>query len=87
MIDKIVKEYINHLSYKDVLLFASKNNITISDNEAKIICKYIVNNWYTLIHGDTTNIFNNLKQEVSQNTYVKCQQLFKEYYLKYKNYL
>ena len=87
MIDKIIENYINHLSIDNILLFAAKNNINLDNNEANIIYNLLINNWYTLLHKDPSNIFNELNNKVSIKTYNKCIELYNIYYKKYKNYL
>lgn len=87
MLDKLISNYINKLSVNDILSFASKNNIILSNNEANIIYNYIVENWYILLHNNPTPIFNKLKKEISNDTYNICIKLYNEYHQKYSNYL
>ena len=87
MIDKLVNSYLKSLSTTDIILFAKKNNIDLDNNESKIIYNYIINNWYTLIHEDTTILFDKFQKEVSTDTYNKCIKLYNEYKEKYKHYL
>lgn len=86
MLDKILSTYINNLSINNIYTFCENNNISISDNEIKIIYNHITKNWYEILHNPTP-IFNTLQKELSPETYNICIDLYNKYYQKYKNYL
>jgi len=87
MKDILIKNYINSLSIKDVKNFAIKNNITLNDNELNFIYRNIKDNWKVLIYGNPENLFNNLKNNVSNDTYLKIIDLYTFYKNKYQYFL
>ena len=83
MIDKLIQNYLQTLTINDIIKFANTKNINITSNEASIIYDCITNNWYELIHKNPDNIFNNLKNNLSKETYNNCLLLYNEYKSKY----
>lgn len=87
MKDRLIKNYINKLTINDINNFAYQNGILLNEYELDYVYKLIKNNWYILIYGDATNIFNELKSKVNNETYTKIERLYKNYKEKFKNYL
>ena len=87
MINKLIEKYIKNLTVDDVKMFADKEKVEISSNEANIIYKYIKNNYRELLYGDVNKIFNQIKQEIDNDLYIKLLELYNKYYTKYKKYL
>ena len=83
----LIQKYINNLTINDVVSFANKNNIDLSNDEVDYIYKKNKKNWETLIFGNPTFIFNDLKNHISSNNYNKVLELFNLYRNKYKSYL
>lgn len=87
MINKLIEKYIKNLTVDDVKMFADKEKVEISSNEANIIYKYIKNNYRELLYGDVNKIFNQIKQEIDNDLYIKLLELYNKYCTKYKKYL
>ena len=79
----LIKEYLKKLSINDILNYAKKNNIEVTQEEASIILLYAKENVDVLLNGDPTNIFKELKQKIKPNTYKEVYRLYIEYKLKY----
>lgn len=86
MKDRLISEYINKLSYNDIDVFGRKNDIILTDEEIVLLHKIVKKNWRDLIYGDPTPILNNVKNNFSNQTYQKMENLFYLYKNKYKNY-
>lgn len=84
MYEAIIKEYLKRLSLKDINDFASKNNIKLPQGEDKIIYNFIMKYWKDVYKGNTNDAFNNLKKEVSVDTYTSIINLYNEYKNKIK---
>lgn len=80
-------QYINKISKEDVYEFGIKNGIKLNNNSLDIIYNYVKNDWRTIIFGDITPIFNDLKNKLDSNTFNKIKNLYFEFKEKYKNYL
>ena len=78
MYELLIKEYLKRLSLKDINDFAHKNGIILKDNEDKKIYDFIMNNWQSVYNGDI-NIFNKLKENVSEETYKCAIDLYNEF--------
>ena len=87
MFTKIIEKNINKLTINDIKDFLIKENIYLNENELNIIYYYIKANWKTLLYGDSSKIFNDLKSKMSNENYNKLVNLFNFYKEKYKNYL
>ncbi len=86
MKEKLIKEYIDKIDLNDVLNFSNKNGITLSNDEASLIIRYIKNDWRTIIYGNPINILNDLKNRLG-NRYNKVEQLYVYFKNKYKDLL
>jgi len=84
---KLLEYYINKLSINDIKEFANKNGADFSDNELKLIYKYVKNDWETIIFGNADQIFSDLKKNLTAKNYQITTNLFEEYKEKFKNYL
>lgn len=87
MFDKIISNYIDKLSKKDIEKFANDQNVILNQQEVDLIYTNIKSNWYTLIHGNPNHIFKELKENINSNAYNSIIKLYLEYKEKYKNYL
>ena len=84
---QLIRNYINKLTIDDINSVALKNNINLNDNELNYICNQVKNNYENLLYGDSTNIFNDLKENVSSDNYLKIKSLFDTYMQKYQSLL
>lgn len=77
MYEVIIKEYLKRLSLKDIDDFANKNGIYLKPGENKILYEVLINDWRILYKGDPTNLFNDLKNKLSSDTYNKAIEVYK----------
>ncbi len=87
MISKLIGNYVNKMTINDVKNFALSNNINLNNTELDIVYNTIKKNWYTLIYGDYTSIFNNIKDKFDTDTYKKIEELFFYFKNKYQKFL
>lgn len=87
MYELIIKNYINNLSKDDVVYFALKNNICLNDLELSYVYKTIRKNYKVLLSDNYQTIFNEGKNYLTRDNYLKICNLFNEYRNKFKNYL
>ena len=83
---QFIKRYITKLTINDIKNFAYTKNENITDEEAMIIKKHILNYQEELLNGNI-NSFSSLKENLRLDLFNKIVILYKEYYHKYKNYL
>lgn len=74
----VIKKYIDNLTIEDIENYIDKGNYNITLNEVKTIYKYIKNYWEEVYDGNT-NIFNDLKKEVSPSTFIEIMRLYDKY--------
>lgn len=84
MYEKLIKEYVLKLTEEDILKFAKKRGIIITDEELKIIYMYIKNYWKEFYKGDPTELFLELKEKLSKDVYTEILNLYNEYKNKIK---
>ena len=87
MKNKLLKNYISKLTKKDVNDFAVKNDIILNDSELDIIIGIIKSDYDELLYGNSDNVFNKLKNNVSSDNYDKIINLFFLYKKKYAQLL
>ena len=87
MKDKLLKNYVNKLSINDINDFAVKNDIVHNKNELNTIYDIIKNDYDELLYGNSDNVFNKLKSNVSSDNYDKIINLFFLYKKKYAQLL
>ncbi len=84
---KLIQNYIHKITENDIEMFAFKNNIKLCKKEVSILYYYVKNEYETLLYGDSTCIFHDLKEKLSSENYEKVISLFKMYKEKYGHYL
>lgn len=84
---QLIKNYVNKLTINDINSLAIKHNINLNDNELNYIYNILKDNYQTLLYGDSDIIFNNLKNNVSSDNYLKIKELFNTYKQKYQSLL
>ena len=87
MINKLIENYINRMNINDVDMFAKENGVILKQEELNIIYETIKQNWQTIIYGDYTSVFNNVKYKLSPSTYKKAEELFFYFKNKYQKLL
>lgn len=83
MYEYLIKEYLKKMNVNDIITYAQKNNFKLDESEATILLLYAKKYADTLIHGDPTSIFKELKQKIKPETYKEVYKLYIEYKLKY----
>lgn len=83
----IIEHYINIIDINDVIMFAKKENIEISEKEAKIVLNYLKNNWQNVIYGSDEITKNFLRENFAKEKCHKIYCLLLAYKKKYRNYL
>ncbi len=83
----IIKQYIDKITIDDVYNFGIKNDIILNNKDLNLIYNYVKKDWKTIIFGDISPIFNNLKSNLDEKTFNKIKCLYFEFKEKYKNYL
>lgn len=87
MKDKLIKNYINKLTKSDIISFARKNDITLSDLEVDYIFYIIKNKYQEIMYGNPDNLFKELKNKTNPDNYNKIIKLFYIYKDKYQSFL
>lgn len=87
MIQKIINDYIQKLTIKDINEYLIKQNINLDDKELAILYKHVKEDWYTFIYGNQNQILDDLKSNINPNSFYKLYNLYLEQMKKYKNYL
>lgn len=75
----IIKEYVKNLKEKDIIDYATKEGITLKDEETKVIYMYIKNYWQVFLKDDPTYLFEELKDKLEAKTYQKVIELYNKY--------
>jgi len=87
MKDKLIIEYINRMTTRDIDGFAKKNGITLKASELDLILKTIKMEWRTIIYGNPIPILKNIKGKMSPINYKKVEELFIHFKNMYSSYL
>jgi len=87
MFFKIIENYINNLNKNDIILFANKNNINLSNKELDYIYNTIKNDYKILLSDNYNIIFKNASNVINHDKLKKIYNLFLDYRNKYINYL
>ena len=87
MFYKIILNYIKNLNKSDILIFATNNNIKLTNSELDYIYNEVKNNYKILLSNDYEKIFFNAKNYIEEEKLKKIYNLFLDYRNKYKNYL
>lgn len=83
----IIERYMNKLTKNDVNNFAQKNNIFLSEEELEFTYLFVKKNWQTVIANPASLNLDRYKNKFTEENLVKIKKLFKEYSVRYKNYL
>lgn len=75
----IINEYIKRITQEDIKKFAIKNKIELTEKEIDIIYQYIKTRYKEFINGNSLKILEEIKKEVSPNTYNKIISLYNQY--------
>jgi len=73
-----IYQYINKLTKEDIIRFCNYKNISITNNELDILYSYIKND-YKRFFNNTDEVLNEIKNKVSNNTFMKIINLYEQY--------
>lgn len=79
MYELVIREYVKKMTLDDINNFAYKNGILLPKGEDKIIYDFIKNNWQEIYKGDRLKMLNEIKNKVSNNTYLYILDLYNKY--------
>ena len=75
----LIINYIKRLSKQDIINFANKQNIIISEQEINTIYFYIKNKYNEFLNGNHEKILLEIKPQISYTTYNKILELYELY--------
>ena len=75
------------MSIDDVLNFANKKNVDLSDDELNFTYKFIKKNWNQILSNPSSLNLERYKNVYSEENYNKINNLIKEYYQKYRRFI
>ena len=83
----IIERYMEKLTKEQVSTFALKNNIFLSEEELDFTYLFVKKNWATVIANPNSLNLDRYKDKFSTENLGKIKKLFKEYSIRYKNFL
>jgi len=82
MYKDLIKSYIEKLKKEDIIKYIENNNYVVSNKEIDVIYFYI-KNYYNDFLEDKQEIWNRLKNDISEPVFIEIKKLFD----KYKKYI
>ena len=79
MYKTIIKKYVENITNSDVIDYASKENVNITIDEAKLFVDTVKENVDDILNGNGMNYIESLKDKVSTEAYEKMIELFNKY--------
>ncbi len=83
----IIERYMEKLTKEQVSTFALKNNIFLSEEELDFTYLFVKKNWATIIANPNSLNLDRYKDKFTAENLGKIKKLFKEYSIRYKNFL
>lgn len=80
-----ILNYIKKLTKNDIVNFASKQNISLCDDEIDVIYSYIKTRYSDFFAGRGKELLLEIKEQVSSSTYLKILEYYQLYLEKVKN--
>ncbi len=81
--ETLIQNYIKNLTINDIVYFAKKNNIDLTEAETTYIFKTLKDNYQILLSDNYMEIFNNSKNYLTPSNYEKILNLYLSYRKKY----
>ena len=78
----LIKIYIDKIKKEDMNIFLKNNGINLSEKELEY-AYYIIKNKYELILNNNKSIFDDIKENISEDNYIKLMKLYNNYKTKY----
>lgn len=79
-----ILNYIKKLTKNDIVNFANKQNISLTNEEVDIIYFYIKNRYQDFFMGHEKELLEEIKKKVSHDTYLKILEYYQIYLDKMK---
>ena len=83
----LVKRYMDNLTKEQVLNFAQKNQIFLSQEELDFTYTFVKKNWEMIFRNPNLLKLQRYKDKFSEENFIKIQKLFVLYYQKYGHLL
>lgn len=83
----LIERYMNKITKEDVNSFALKKNIFLNEDELTFTYDFIKKNWDKILSNPNMLNLNRYKDKYSEENFVKINDLFKEYYSKYRRFI
>ena len=80
-----ILNYIKKLTKNDIVNFASKQNISLRDDEIDVIYSYIKTRYSDFFAGREKELLLEIKEQVSSSTYIQILDYYQLYLEKVKN--
>ena len=80
--NNLIKMYISKIKKEDIKIFLNNNGINLSEKELEY-AYYIIKNKYELILNNNKSIFDDIKENISEDNYIKLMELYNNYKTKY----
>ena len=75
----IVTKYINKLTKQDIINYANKEKINLTNKEIDTIYTYIKTRYNDFFYNDKESLLKEIKNQVSTTTYQKIEELYNQY--------
>lgn len=82
MYKELIKKWIPNLTKENIIDYAKKINISLSDSDANTLYQFIMKNYSEILEGNET-IFEELKQKINPNLYQQLLKLYEQNKAKY----
>lgn len=83
----MIQNYITKVTENDIMKFALQNGISLSSSEVSILYHTLQKDYEVLLYGDSSALWNRLKEDIRPQNYDKIYDLFVFYKKKYQSYL
>ena len=87
MFELIYAFYVNWLFVFEFLLWHRQNDIHLSNEQLDILYHYLNEFWEVILYGNREKVFLDMKKRFDEDTFLKMQKLFEEYFNRYKDLL
>ena len=82
MYKELIKKWIPNLTKENIIDYAKKINISLSDSDANTLYQFIMKNYSGILEGNETS-FKELKQKINPNLYQQLLKLYEQNKAKY----
>ena len=79
LMNNLIETYVNRLTKEDILKFATKNNLKVSNDELDFVYNFIKNNYKTVLNNPNSFNLSNYKNNFSNENYNFINSLITKY--------